>query len=92
MSRLLARLLFLYCKLAPLDRVWTAIARLMVCQSMSGMRSDCDWQLMIPSQFKILNDIYCSRGLVSGVYGGFGGCITTFPVYCQSDHSLRHAI
>mmetsp|Transcript_9066 Transcript_9066/g.27222 ORF Transcript_9066/g.27222 Transcript_9066/m.27222 type:complete len:424 (+) Transcript_9066:234-1505(+) len=24
---------------------------------------------------KILNDIYCSRGLVSGVYGGFGPCM-----------------
>lgn len=29
---------------------------------------------------KILNDIYCSRGLASGVYGGFGPCMANTVV------------
>lgn len=29
---------------------------------------------------KILNDIYCSRGLISGVYGGFGPCMANTVV------------
>lgn len=88
----LARLMLFCCKFLPLDFALAAIARLTFCQLNSSMHPDYDWQLMMTSQFKILNDIYCSRGLVSGVYGGFGGCIATIHVFCQSYYSLRHAI